>query len=192
MNVSPEGAVDFFISYTEADRDWAEWVAWQLEEAGYSTVLQAWDFRPGANFVAEMQDAVAAQRTLVRLSPDYMQSAFGFAEWAAAFAKDPRGRARHLVPVRVAECDAAGLLAQIVWIDLVGLDDKDARRRVLDGLDADRAKPSSPPEYPGLRDSAVRPSLPPSFPAEPPGDTYQVRIGDNNRDVVIGKQNTTV
>jgi hypothetical protein len=26
---------DFFISYTGADRAWAEWVAWQLIDAGY-------------------------------------------------------------------------------------------------------------------------------------------------------------
>jgi hypothetical protein len=38
---------DFFISYTQADRAWAEWIAWQLEEARYTTVLQAWDFAPG-------------------------------------------------------------------------------------------------------------------------------------------------
>jgi hypothetical protein len=26
---------DFFISYTSADRAWAEWIAWQLEAEGY-------------------------------------------------------------------------------------------------------------------------------------------------------------
>jgi hypothetical protein len=38
---------DFFISYTGADTPWAEWIAWQLEDASYTTRLQAWDFRPG-------------------------------------------------------------------------------------------------------------------------------------------------
>jgi hypothetical protein len=33
---------DFFISYTQADRAWAEWMAWVLEETGYrSGVTQA-------------------------------------------------------------------------------------------------------------------------------------------------------
>lgn len=45
---------DFFISYTGNDRPWAEWIAWVLEEAGYSVVIQAWDFRPGGNFVLDM------------------------------------------------------------------------------------------------------------------------------------------
>src|SRR5829696_4725671 len=44
-------AADFFISYTGADQAWAEWIAEQLEAAGYTTLLQAWDFRPGENFV---------------------------------------------------------------------------------------------------------------------------------------------
>jgi hypothetical protein len=30
---------DFFISYNKADKTWAEWIAWQLEEAEYTTVL---------------------------------------------------------------------------------------------------------------------------------------------------------
>src|SRR5260370_5998347 len=33
---------DFFISYHRADRAWAEWIAWQLEEEGYSGLLQVW------------------------------------------------------------------------------------------------------------------------------------------------------
>ncbi|RXK82593.1 toll/interleukin-1 receptor domain-containing protein [Chlorobaculum sp. 24CR] len=46
---------DFFISYTSADRQWAEWIAWHLEQAGYSTIIQAWDFHPGSNVILEMQ-----------------------------------------------------------------------------------------------------------------------------------------
>ncbi|MEA3325073.1 MAG: toll/interleukin-1 receptor domain-containing protein [Euryarchaeota archaeon] len=65
--------VDFFISYTNADRAWAEWIAWELEENRYTTVLQAWDFRPGSNFVLEMQKAAEnASRTIAVLSPDYL------------------------------------------------------------------------------------------------------------------------
>jgi hypothetical protein len=74
----PDAAkVDFFISYTVADQDAAEWIAWVLEEAGYQTVIQAWDFRPGREFVTEMQQAlVRAERVLAVLSPAYLDSAF--------------------------------------------------------------------------------------------------------------------
>jgi hypothetical protein len=39
-------AADFFVSYTSTDRVWAEWIAWQLEQAGYQVIVQAWDFTP--------------------------------------------------------------------------------------------------------------------------------------------------
>ena len=40
---------DFFVSDSRADRTWTEWITWELEEAGYTTVLQAWVLPPGRN-----------------------------------------------------------------------------------------------------------------------------------------------
>src|SRR6185369_14362418 len=85
----PAAVKDFFVSYNRADRTWAEWIAWQLEEAGYTTVLQAWDFRPGGNFVLDMLQAAEAQRTIAVLSPDYVTALYPQRELAAAFAQDP-------------------------------------------------------------------------------------------------------
>ncbi|MBC7964437.1 MAG: toll/interleukin-1 receptor domain-containing protein, partial [Fuerstia sp.] len=112
---------NFFLSYTKADKTWAEWIAWELEAEGYTTVIQAWDFRPGSNFVLDMQRAAAgAERTIAVLSPDFLTSEFTQPEWAAAFAKDPTGAKKTLLPVRVRKCELTGLLPQIVFIDLVG------------------------------------------------------------------------
>jgi len=100
---------DFFISYTGADRAWAEWIAVQLEAAGHTTVLQAWDFRPDSDFVHQMQQATSsAARTIAVLSPAYFGSVFGEAEWRAAFVKDPSGEEGLLVPVRVEDCQPPG------------------------------------------------------------------------------------
>jgi hypothetical protein len=44
-----------FVSYNQADRTWAEWIAWILEEEGYEARIQAWDFH--GNFVLEMDEA---------------------------------------------------------------------------------------------------------------------------------------
>ena len=143
-------ACDFFISYTETDCVWAKWIAWRLEAAGYTTVLQAWDFRPGGAWVAQMQAAVtAARRTLAVLSPDYISSTHGAAEWQAAYAEDPDGSAGRLVPVRVRECQPEGLLASRTWIDLIGLDADAARDALLEGIERRRAKPSRAPAFPG-------------------------------------------
>jgi tetratricopeptide (TPR) repeat protein len=147
--VTDSGGRDFFISYTGVNRPWAEWIAVQLEQAGYSTVLQAWDFRPGSDFLHEMQQATAtAGRTMAVLSPAYFGSAFGEAEWRAAFHKDPTGEQGLLVPVRVQECAPPGLLASRVYVDLVDTDEPTARRLLLAGVDKSGARPTSAP-FPG-------------------------------------------
>ena len=76
----------FFISYTAADDAWAQWIAWQLEAAGYTTSIQAWDSRPGNDFVAWMDQQLRnAGRVLVVLSPAYEKAiSFTVAEWTAA------------------------------------------------------------------------------------------------------------
>ena len=62
-------AADFFVSYTSADRAWAEWIAWQLEAEGYQVVVQAWDFTPGHDWAHEMQHATTkAERVVAVLS----------------------------------------------------------------------------------------------------------------------------
>ncbi len=156
-------ALDFFISYANEDEAWATWMAWVLEEAGYAVTLQAWDFRPGSNFVLKMQKAAGqAERTLAVLSTAYLQSGFGDAEWAAAFAQDPTGEKGLLVPVRVEKCPAPGLLRPIVHIDLAGLTEAEATRKLVAGLQPGRAKPTAKPTFPAKRKKAA---LKPAFPS---------------------------
>ena len=141
--------VDFFISYTAVDEKTAEWIAWVLEDAGYRTVIQAWDFQPGREFVTEMQQAlVGAQRVLAVLSPAYLDSRFARAEWNAALASDPTGAAGTLLPVRVADVTLQGLDLPRVYVDLVGLPEAEATARLLAGIKAERAKPAVAPGYP--------------------------------------------
>src|SRR3954471_23172779 len=91
---------DFFVSFNQADRAWATWIAWVLEENGCSVFFQDWDFR--GNFVQQMDRAhVGAHRTLAVLSDNYFDSDFTTAEWSARFAQDPAARENLLVPVKV-------------------------------------------------------------------------------------------
>ncbi|MGI9023614.1 MAG: FxSxx-COOH system tetratricopeptide repeat protein, partial [Acidimicrobiales bacterium] len=140
---------DFFVSYTGPDVAWAEWIAWQLETAGYRVLIQAWDFGAGSDFVAEMRGATArAERTLAVLSPAYVASGLAIAEWNAAFAADPIGRARKLVPVRVVDFVPEGLDATRVYVDLVGLGETAAKERLLAAVRSGRAKPTTAPPFP--------------------------------------------
>jgi TIR domain len=177
--------VDFFISYTKADKGWAEWIAWQLEANGYSARLQAWDFTPGRDFVHEMQQAAqGARRTIAVLSPAYLESRFGEAEWRAAFEQDPTGEKGLLVPVRVATVNPPALLASRIYIDLADIaDEQTARTRLLnelEGVRRGRLKPSRAPSFPpettpaaaptGTSATTPAPAIEPPFPgtAQPP------------------------
>ncbi|MCP5045903.1 MAG: toll/interleukin-1 receptor domain-containing protein, partial [bacterium] len=138
-----------FISYTKVDLQWAQWIGWQLEEEGVRVIMQAWDFRPGANFALEMHKAAKeTDRIIAVLSPDFMDSAFTQPEWAAGFAQDPEGTKRKLLPVRVRKCKPDGLLAQVVYIDLVGLREQEAREVLIEGVMKERGKPDTEPVFP--------------------------------------------
>ena len=140
----------FFVSYNGRDKQWAEWIAWILEEAGYSVIIQAWDFRPGSNFVLEMQNAtVQAEKTIAVLSDNYLNSLYTHPELAAAFAQDPTGQKRILIPIRVAKCEIKGLWQQIVYADVVNLSEAEAKEVVLGALQ-ERAKPTQAPGFPGV------------------------------------------
>lgn len=151
-----DGAVpswDVFVSYNKADRGWAEWIAWQLEENGWRVLIDAWDFVPGSNWAHVMEQGVrGAKRTLAVMSPAYLTSVFGTAEWEVAWAKDPFGFQRKLLLVRVEKCDQPGFLGQIVGIDLFDVTEDEARQRLLNavqGAEEGRAKPTVAPSFPG-------------------------------------------
>jgi tetratricopeptide (TPR) repeat protein len=162
-------AWDFFVSYTQADRAWAEWIAWLLEEDGYRVLVQAWDMVAGSNWISRVEQGVQrAARTVAVLSPDYSSSVYGTAEWQAAWANDPQGLQRKLILVQVQGDRPPGLLVGMVGIDLVGLSEAAARRRLRDEIAATargRAKPDSPPPFPPtLRAVSAEPRFPGALP----------------------------
>jgi tetratricopeptide (TPR) repeat protein len=167
----PDQERDFFVSYTQADRAWAVWLAWELEAAGYTTLLQAWDMPAGTAFVHAMDQAVQRTRhTLLVLSPAYLRSPMAEAEWRPRIVADPSGEARRLLPVRVEDCQLTGLLADRVWIDLVGLDEATARARLGEEVASalrGHARPTSRPRYPATSTPILaveRPRFPTALP----------------------------
>jgi tetratricopeptide (TPR) repeat protein len=181
----PPAQVDFFISYTSSDRAWAEWIAWQLHEAGASVVLQAWDMVPGLDFVHEMHKATTtAKGTLAVLSPAYFTSQFSEAEWRVAFANDPSDEQRRLIPVRVVDFAPEGLLATRIYIDLVGKDRRTAQAALLDGVRGQPAAvPTEEPTFPGERPAGLQtfalPAQEPGFPGQGPSITNLPRRNPN-------------
>lgn len=152
----------YFVSYNSADKVKAEWIAWTLEEIGHSTVFQAWDFKPGNNFILEMQKAAAkTDATIAVLSSNYLNALYTQPEFAAALRRDPTGEKRILIPIRIAECDLEGLWPQIVYCDLIGLDEAQAAEEVRKAVSDERFKPKTKPSFGGAVASPTAPSTAP-------------------------------
>jgi tetratricopeptide (TPR) repeat protein len=159
--------IDFFISHAGADRAWAEWVAWQLEAAGYTVELDVWDWTPGENFVTAMSDALdRADRVVALFSEAYFErSRYTTEEWSAAL--------RRLVPVRVEDVPPErfpSVLRPLVFGDVFSVDADQARRVLLAAAQGPR-RPDGEPEFPGrgrpggpVRLGGSGPRLPGSIP----------------------------
>jgi WD40 repeat protein len=129
---APSETADFFISYSDADRQWATWAAWILEHAGHRVLMWAWDFVPSPSVVQRMAQGIRqATWTIALLSPAYIGSVYGRTEWQAALASDPRWLEGRLLTVRIAPCQPEGPLASVVAADLVGVDDETSAARLL-------------------------------------------------------------
>ncbi|MFI7704784.1 TIR domain-containing protein [Nonomuraea sp. NPDC049480] len=158
---------DIFVSYSPADTAWATWIAWELEAAGHRTMIQAWDFVPGTNFIDFMDRGVSeAQLVVAVLSRNYLTSRYGRMEWQAALRANPDNPSSKLVTIRLEDVQLEGLLSTITWVDLLGVTDPGQARalllgRVREAL-AGRAKPESAPAFPdGSFVPAAAPTLPP-------------------------------
>ncbi|HEY6324969.1 MAG TPA: toll/interleukin-1 receptor domain-containing protein [Candidatus Cybelea sp.] len=132
--------MEFFISRASADGAFAAVVGEILADAGHDVVLQQWDFA-NRNFMERMHAALAGgARVIALLSPEYLRSDHCQAEWQNAIASDPLNTKSRLILLRVAGCEAVGLLSGIAYWDLVPVADNRALLRdiVLDAVREDR------------------------------------------------------
>jgi hypothetical protein len=159
---------EFFLSFTGADRPWAEWLLAELDSAGYSSISQLRDFVAGGNFALDMDKAARrARRTLGVLSAHALHAPYVRQEWAQRLAEDPTGEQRRLILVRVEPCEPEGLLRPVNYIDLVGLDEAAARERLREELAA---------VLRGERRLPLAPRYPTGVPAAPVADVQRPRF----------------
>jgi tetratricopeptide (TPR) repeat protein len=138
----------YFISYAGADRPWAEWVAWHLEESGHSTVLDVWDWDTGDDFVQRMDEGLRRADAVVALfSTAYFERGrWTQEEWSAVVARRDR-----LIPLAVEPLvgvDVPAMLAARIRKNLHGLDEKAAVEALRTAVNGNR-RPTEPPAFPG-------------------------------------------
>lgn len=126
---------DFFVSYTGTDLNFATWVAKLLEDNNFSVTIQAWDFRPGDNFVSKINEAlIECKQLIVILSNSYLKSKWCEAEWTSKLTEQMKLQERRIIPIRIEPIDLAGLLSSIVYIDIVDKSEEEAKYEILNGI----------------------------------------------------------
>ncbi|GAA1865238.1 FxSxx-COOH system tetratricopeptide repeat protein [Asanoa iriomotensis] len=159
---------DLFVSHAGRDRSWAEWVAWELQEAGYDVELDLWDWEVGENFVEKMRDALEhAERMIALFSAAYFEPERHTSPELTAYLSD-RGPARkRILPVRIENVTPPLLYRPLLSVDLFGVPEDEARRRMLAAVRG-RQRPDGRPEFPGSGrprpQQASGPRLPGSLP----------------------------
>ncbi|MGW7427035.1 FxSxx-COOH system tetratricopeptide repeat protein [Streptomyces sp. NPDC054813] len=150
--VEDEGARRFFVSHAGADRAWAEWVAGELTAAGHIVELDCWDWGAGDNLILKMNAALAEGQMLALFSAAYFDPLrFTTEEWSAVLAAREK-----LIPLRLDHAEAPPLLRALLAPSLVGLNEEEARRILLDAVAGPR-RPDGKPAFPAL-DSDTRSS----------------------------------
>lgn len=146
--------VDFFLSYAGRDQAWAEWVAWHLIEAGYTVELDCWDWRAGENSVTRMRRVLdTAHRVVALFSPAYFEEMrYTTEEWTSALIKE-EGEHR-LLPVQVEPCVVPRLVRPLVRVELFGVDESEAVRRLIAAARGP-TRPDGKPVFPGHGHAAV-------------------------------------
>jgi hypothetical protein len=134
----------WFISHAGADRAWAEWVAWQLLDAGYQVELDYWDWGAGDNFILKMSAALERGQLLALFSLAYSEpERFTTPEWTSMVAMREK-----ITPVRLSEVEAPAILRPLLSKDLFGLSPVEARRVLLEAVNGP-SRPTIEPPFPG-------------------------------------------
>lgn len=127
----PIDKFDFFLSRRGSVAAVAREVADVLIRSGYKVAVQDYDIPLAANFIEAMHEAIKGARDLIVLyTRDYETSPYTRKEFTSFEAKRLQNPAEHRVIIlRCEEVQPEGLLADVVFQDLVAIDDPQERRR---------------------------------------------------------------
>ncbi|MEU0184334.1 FxSxx-COOH system tetratricopeptide repeat protein [Streptomyces sp. NPDC006207] len=139
------GGGRLFVSYATPDRAWAEWVAWQLADAGYDVELDTWHWGVGESFVRRMNQALEQGRMVALYSAAYFDPGrFTTDEWTAVLAARDK-----MVPLRIEEVTVPPILKPILYRDLFGMAEAAAREALLGAVRGPAGVPETSPGFPG-------------------------------------------
>src|SRR5262245_15826796 len=125
-----------FISYTSSDKHWADWIGWNLRDAGHEPFVHEWEIGAGENIPRWMEErSQQADRLLAVFSDAYCKASYSQSERWAAYWEDPGGRRGSLIPIEVDKVSEwPTLVRPLKRLSLIGLSEPVARKQLLDFL----------------------------------------------------------
>ena len=120
---------DIFISYTASDRDWAFWIAKELEALGQTPHIHEWEIKGGDDIYAWMEERYdAADHVLCVVSDEYLKAPYSTLERNAALWQATSKRPGFVLFVAVRPCRLPTLADHIRRCELYGIPEEAARQ----------------------------------------------------------------
>jgi tetratricopeptide (TPR) repeat protein len=121
---------DIFVSYTSSDRDWAFWIANELQALGHVPHVHEWEIRGGEDIYAWMvQRSDAADHMLCIISDEYLRAPYSTLERNAALWQAAGKRPGFVLLVAVKPCTLPMLSDHIRRCELYGVSQDTASTR---------------------------------------------------------------
>lgn len=121
---------DIFVSYTGSDRDWAFWIAKELEALGHTPHVHEWEIGSGGDIYAWMEQRHdAAEHVLCVVSDEYLKAPYSTLERNAALWQAAGNRPGFVLFVAVKPSKLPTLSDHIRRCELFGIPEDAARLR---------------------------------------------------------------
>ena len=171
--------IDFFISHSHVDKQWAEWIANILEHEGYSTFFGERDLNVVDNFVSIIQEHIKKTDKFIAIfSSSYFSSTFCQAEVSAMLCKEKS----NIIPVKISEVQPIGDLSNILYVDLYNVNESEAKDRLLKAVKVEKKILSSKLEFPETKDTERIHTIETKFPGTMPINNLRY----NDEKIILG------
>ena len=145
MPHQPGFEYDVFISYSGHDKEWVRGeLLKRIEQVGLRVFIDFRDFKGGAPSIKEMERGVSTcRKTLLVLTPEYIESEWCEIENIMLQALDPANRDLRLIPLLKAQCRKPLRIGALTHVDFTdGADFELAWHRLLSALGAKAERPT--------------------------------------------------